>query len=89
MKNIEDIWDHIASLEGAEFHTKTGMPFTFTVSGDLLCVSRTEYNLSKANFAKALEIAPVDGPGKISNIVKGPSYVWALLHDARVRRSEW
>jgi hypothetical protein len=89
LRNIENIWDHIASLEAAEFHTKTGRPFTFTVSGDVLQVSRTEYNLSKANFAKALEIAPVDGPGTIRNIVRGPPYVWALLHEARVRNSKW
>lgn len=89
MRNIDDVWDHLASLEGVEFHTKTKRPFTFTFSGDTLRVSRTAYDLSKANFAKALDIAPFEGPGAINNIVRGPAYVWAILHDARVRKSEW
>ncbi|GGA23782.1 hypothetical protein [Neptunicoccus cionae] len=89
MKSIEEVWKRIRSLEGDTFHTKTGKLFTFTVSGDVLRVSRTEYNLSKGNFAKGLENAPFDGPGAVQSIVRGPAYVWAILHDVRVRNDEW
>ncbi|MEY8838774.1 hypothetical protein AB9K41_07055 [Cribrihabitans sp. XS_ASV171] len=65
------------------------MPFTFTIVGDVLRVDRTKYNLSKGNFAKGLEIVPFDGPGAVQSAVRGPSYVWAILHDARVRKNEW
>ena len=82
-------WVRLHSLEGEEFHTKSGKPFSFTISGDVLLVSRTEYNLSKGNFAKGLEIVPFDGPSAVQDVVRGPSYVWAILHDVRVRQGEW
>jgi hypothetical protein len=86
---MDDVWDRLRALEGKVFQTKTGRPFTFAISGDVLRVSRTEYDLSKGNFAKALEVAPFDGPGTVQNLVRGPSYVWAILHDFRVRRDHW
>ena len=89
MKSIDDVWKRICALEGEMFQTKTGRPFTFTVSGDVLRVSRTDYNLSKGNFAKGLEAAPFDGPIAVQNLVRGPAYVWAILHDARVRTDKW
>jgi hypothetical protein len=27
---------------------------------------------------------PINGPGEIGEIVRGPSYVWAILHDRRI-----
>lgn len=89
LKNIDEVWDRLSSLAGETFQTKTGKPFTFSISGEVLRVSRTEYNLSKGNFAKVIEITPFDGPGTINNLVRGPSYVWAILHDVRVRKDEW
>lgn len=89
MRDIVKVWNRLSALEGEEFKTKTGLPFTYTISGDVLRVSRTEYNLTKANFAKAFKAVPFDGPGNIQNDVRGPSYVWALLHDSRVRNGEW
>lgn len=89
MKKIDNVWSRIRSLEGHTFQTKTGKPFTFTVSENVLCVSRTKYNLSKGNFSKGLENVPFNGPGAVQSIVRGPAYVWAILHDARVRKDEW
>jgi hypothetical protein len=51
--------------------------------------SRTDYGISKAEFGKALALVPFDGPGVISDTVRGPSYVWAVLHDKRVRKHDW
>jgi alpha-beta hydrolase superfamily lysophospholipase len=27
---------------------------------------------------------PLDGPGLINHIARGPAYVWAVLHDPRI-----
>ena len=32
LKSIDDVWKRICALEGEMFQTKTGRPFTFTVS---------------------------------------------------------
>jgi hypothetical protein len=47
--------------------------------------SRTAYRISQSEFRKAHEMMPIKGPGEISQLVRGPSYVWAILHDPRIR----
>jgi hypothetical protein len=81
--------DNLCTCTNEQFLTKTGKPFTFAINGEVLCVSRTKYNLSKGNFAKGLDVAPFDGPGSVQSLVRGPSYVWAILHDTRVRKDDW
>lgn len=78
---MDEAWSRVTSLQGDEFRTKTGKPFTYSVAADVLTPSRTEYNLSKAQFAKALALVPLDGPGQINQLVRGPAYTWAVLND--------
>ena len=68
-----------------EFHTKRGLPFTYEIEGNQLIPNRTEYPLHKSNFRKAYELMPVSGPGELTNEVRGPSYVWAILNDSRIQ----
>ena len=89
MANPETIWSRIKNLQGEAFETKTGREFTFEVSGNVFRPSRTEYNISKRDFEKVLALVPLDGPGTISNQVRGSAYIWAVLHDPRVRKQEW
>ncbi len=76
-------------MEGEEFETKTGKPFTFEISGNTFRPSRTKYNIVKADFHRTLDLVPIEGPGMISNLVRGSAYIWAVLHDRRVRRQDW
>ena len=87
--SIDQIWLRIKKQAGKEFHTKRGDLFTYSVVGDVLVTSRIDYNLSKSNFQKALLLVPFDGPGVINQLVRGPAYVWAILHDSRVRLDDW
>jgi len=66
MPSIDDLWVRLKSLQGRAFETKTGKPFTYEISGDVFYPSRTTYNISKAEFRKALALAPLDGPGAIA-----------------------
>jgi hypothetical protein len=86
---IDAVWSRIKSLQGEEFETKTGKPFTYEVSGNVFRPNRTKYNITKGDFERALEEFPLDGPGAISNLVRGSAYIWAVLHDLRVRKGEW
>jgi len=83
------VWSRIESLVGQQFTTKTNLPFSFLIQGDILIPSRTEYKLSKKNFRNAYDIVPYDGPGVLNQQVRGPTYVWAILLDRRVRRNDW
>ena len=88
-RSIEEVWRRLKSHEGDEFETKTGKPFTFEITGEIFRSSRADYNITKGDFEKALRVVPIDGPGTINNLVRGPAYIWAVLHDRRIRRQDW
>jgi hypothetical protein len=87
--SFDSVWNRIKSFEGEKFETKTGKPFTFEISGDIFRSSRTNYNIAKSNFEKAFKLVPFDGPSVVSQTVRGPSYIWPVLHDKRIRRNDW
>jgi len=63
--------------------------FTYEIDRDYFLPSRTDYRISKFDFEKAYADVPFDGPGIINWVVRGPSYVWAVLHDPRISQNEW
>jgi hypothetical protein len=83
------VWARIESHAGQRFSTKTGRPFKYSIERDALVTDSTDYPLSKGNFAEALKQVPFDGPGRIAQTVRGPAYVWAILHDSRIRGKDW
>ena len=87
--NIDEIWKRIKTCQGETFKTIQNLEFSYEVTGDSLIPSRTEYKLSKSDVKKALERVPLKGPGEITDDVRGPSYIWAILHDSRISNNEW
>ncbi len=87
--NIDEIWQRMKTFEGETFRTIQNLEFTYEITGNVLVPSRTEYNISKSDVKKVLERIPLKGPGEISNDVRGPSYLWAILHDFRISNNEW
>lgn len=83
-----DIWRRVVALEGEEFQTSTGLPFTYEITSTGLITNRTKYNLAQAQFSVAFEHVPCSGPSDI-HFVRGPSYIWAILHDRRVRLHDY
>lgn len=87
--SFAEIWKRIIACENEEFKTISNLPFTYEINGTTLIPSRTEYNLSKSDFIKAYELVPINSPQVITKLVRGPSYIWAILHDERISRGEW
>lgn len=87
--SFDEVWVRIQKRAGETFLTKTGIRFTYSVDGDRLLPNRTSYSLSKRDFMKAYPLAPVKGPSEIASMVRGSSYVWAVLHDARISQRAW
>lgn len=81
---FDEVWNRIVNNAGEVFKTKTGLDFTYCINGELLLPSATNYKISKNDFKKAYAMLPIDGPGQIRDIVRGPSYVWAILNDKRI-----
>lgn len=84
---FEDTWDNIISHAGEEFFTKTKISFVYKIVNDCIIPDRTNYPLSKANFEKAVQLDSLEGPGQISDLVRGPSYVFAIITDKRIRQN--
>lgn len=84
-----EVWRRIEAHQHERFETITGKPFTYVVDGNQLTVDRTDYPLHASDFAKALDLVPLAGPGEINFTVRGPAYIWAILHDERIRQGEW
>jgi len=86
---FSEVWSRIREHSGEAFITKTGLEFTYKIRADAFFPSRTAYRISKADFEKAYRLVPLQGPGVISNLVRGSAYVWAVLHDRRVSVGSW
>lgn len=86
---FEEIWSRIVEHTGETFLTITGLEFMYSVEGNGFYPSRTVYRISKEDFRTAYQMIPIEGPGVINNIVRGPAYVWAVLHDKRISLGEW
>ena len=85
MTDFEQVWARIQAYGGKELHTIRGLAFTYTVSGATAETRRTDFPLSKTDFRAAHEAMPVTGPGEIKTLVRGPSYVFDILTDPRIR----
>lgn len=81
---FNSVWLQIVKYAGQQFRTATGLPFTYAVKGQVLRPSRTHYNLTRSELAKAYALMPLKGPGQINSIVRGPAYVYAILMDSRI-----
>lgn len=86
---FDEVWKRIVAHAGEVFHTKTGLRLTYEVDGNGLWPSRTDYRIARRDFENAYGLVPFDGPGIVNDLVRGPSYVWAVLHDERIARGEW
>jgi hypothetical protein len=85
MASFESVWERVKACEGQEFHTKTDLPFAYRVDGTTVIPDRTGYPIHISQFRKALELMPLQGPGEINRLVRGPAYVCAILSDSRTR----
>lgn len=84
--NFDPVWQRIVNAAGQQFKTASGHPFTFKVKGNVLRSSRTEYNLSRSQFEKAWELLSSATRSQLNKVVRGPSYVIAILTDPRVQK---
>jgi hypothetical protein len=86
---FSDVWDRIVKNTGKVFYTKKGLKFTYIVQENALTTDRTKYPLTRKDFMSAYRHVPLEGPGELAGLVRGQSYIWAILHDTRIRKKDW
>lgn len=87
--DIDVVWTRMKKHAGQEFQTRSGLPFIYRIEENQFVTTRTDYPLAKSEFAKALEYIPIQKPADIQQIVRGPSYIYAVLNDSRIRKADW
>jgi hypothetical protein len=83
-----DVWNRIESNAGNDFVTMTGLPFTYSVAHGALRPSRANRNIPRSDFEKALARVPLKNTAGVQDL-QGPSFVYAILMDERIRGGEW
>lgn len=82
MSDVKDIWSRIVQHAGEEFRQYRGKPFTYSVTGNVLRPSTTNWNIPRSQF----ELAYKRDFKKVSDLqdLQGPSYLFAILSDTRI-----
>ena len=84
--DFENIWQTIASLQGETFYTVKGKPFTYKVVGNNLYPTHIYSSVRKKDFKKAFDLDHIKDPAQLADEhVFGPTYVYAILTDKRVK----
>lgn len=86
--NIDVIWKRICDHEGKTFRQIRGKEFTYTIIGNAVRLSTTNYNVGKGTFEKALQLMPLSNTVPIQDL-PAPSYVYAILMDDRIRQNDY
>jgi phage-related protein len=80
--------DKIIACEGQKFFTVTGLPFTYKFHSHYIVPIRNGREINQhiqlTEIEKAIKLSP-STPGEISSVVRGSSYVFAIINDSRIK----
>lgn len=86
--NIETLWARLADHEGDAFTQIRGGTFSYSLSHTALRPDRTDWAIPRTHFEEALALVPLKSTVAVQHLY-GPSYIYAVLMDPRVRTSGW
>ena len=86
--DAESVWTRIVDHSGETFYQLRGRPFTYQARGRTIYLDTTNRMISRTAIEKALERVPINGPGEVHDL-SAPSYIFGILMDDRIRRSNW
>ena len=89
-----DLWIAVSSLQGRTYTTSKGLPFTITVKGNELFVSRKEKSITRATVDMACQQVlklqeageVIDGPKKLGTF--GASYLYPIFERIGIIKTE-
>jgi hypothetical protein len=88
MVGINIVWSRIKAHVGQTFHQIRGGAFTYEVLSDHVRPDRTNHQIPKSHFEKALAYVPLINTVPVQHL-RGPSYIYAILMDERIRQGNW
>ncbi len=87
--SFDAVWERIVGREREFFQTSKGRYFTYRIEDDALLPSRSDIRIPRSDFALAFSMVPIPTSAKLNRLVDAPSYIWAILHDERIRCGAW
>ncbi len=88
MINFDQVWQRIETHSGERFEQIRGGEFIYKVESGHVIPDRTNQQIPKSNFEKAFSMVPLPDTTMIQNL-RGPSYIYAILMDKRIRLGDW
>lgn len=86
--SITSVWERISAHAGETFHQIRGGEFTYVAESGYLRPDRTNQQIPRAHFEEALGLVPLENTVPVQHL-RGPSYIYAILMDARIRQDDW
>jgi hypothetical protein len=86
--SIDTVWQRIEVHAGAEFRMIRGGVFHFSIVDDHVVLDRTDQRIPKSHFQKALDLVSLANTAPLQQW-RGPSFIFAILMDSRIRQSDW
>lgn len=85
-ENINAVWSNIVKNENQTFKTVRGIPYSYKVMDDFILINNDpKRRITKEHIARALLIEN-PSPSKINLAnIWGPSYVYGIITDVRVK----
>ena len=82
------VWSRICRHAGEPFHLIRGKAFRYEARSAHLILAAVNQNLARSQLEQALELVPLSSTVDVQHL-RAPSYIYAILMDDRVRRSDW
>lgn len=86
--DIATVWARISANAGSEFRTVKGEIFRYEIVSMQIALDRTNHQIAKSHVEKALSRVPLKNTATIKDL-RGPSYLYAILMDDRIRQDDW
>jgi hypothetical protein len=88
MTDVDMIWKRIEMHAGETFRLVRGSAFTYVIKGNAIVPDRTGYPIHRGNIKKAVSRLPLFSTMDVQDL-RGPSCVYAIMMDRRIRGSDW
>ena len=85
---FDDVWLRIEAHAGETFSQVRGGEFTYEVRSGAVWPDRTPRALPRSHFEQAFAHVPLDSTVPLQRL-QGPSYLYAILMDRRIRKDDW
>lgn len=85
---IDAIWQRISAHAGETFQQIRGGEFTYIAESSHIKPNRTNQQIPRAHFEEALGLVSLENTRPVQHL-RGPSYIFAVLMDPRIRQGDW